>query len=56
MGGGNWGDGKLASETLLLDPVALAVDRDENLFAVDGQGDRVVRVDGRTGLVAAVVS
>jgi sugar lactone lactonase YvrE len=47
------GDGGLATQTALLQPVDIAVDRSGNIYIVDGT-QRVRKVDARTNIIATV--
>lgn len=48
------GDGLLATQARLKYPKAIALDKDENLFIVDTDGNRVRRVDAKTGIITTV--
>lgn len=47
-------DGGLATRTRLAGPSSIALDADGNLFIAEFVGNRVLRVDARTGIITAV--
>ncbi len=48
------GDGQLAINSSLNKPSAIAFDREENLFILDGVNERIRRVDKNTGIITSV--